>query len=443
MAVRLEFLTQDPEEIVLARRYWAMDEDGFYLEKVSELVPFREITQSGLIAKRVRMFCQAFDENQVCSKCEGPVLITNRTDAKKQFQRSDTPCETCSEILQQEDLVRRRAAEVELQKQLASRIDYMRTVSISYADIADDQCFILLAIDALITPRLAHSTFTESDCEALAPWDGTSYLTRLFREGVICDDPKAARSGTYYLHNGKLQAITNSLQFFLPADELLGRGAEALETVTERKFTDPDAMTNLWLDYAVSDVLRYLLDQCRVYNHDLNYEDIEKIKAAVRFGLHTYSVSQLWFVMWKVVRDAASLANREYYNRHKAAATIPNKIRKQIERADKQGGIDRYWDRPEHHIAGSLGMAFLTLFEIDEFTEGKQALAKFAQLSVQASAGEVQVVANNFMQGALSRNVSLWAMEQFAGLIRAGFDTNGALDELMRLNPERFSMANS
>lgn len=51
MAVKLEFLTQDLEEIALATRYWAMDEDGVYLEKVSELVPFREITQSGLIAK--------------------------------------------------------------------------------------------------------------------------------------------------------------------------------------------------------------------------------------------------------------------------------------------------------------------------------------------------------------------------------------------------------
>ncbi len=439
MAVRLEFLTQDPEEIALATRYWAMSEDGVYLEKVSALVPFREITQSGMISKHVRSFCQAFDENQACNKCKGPVLVTSRADAKRQFQHSVTPCEACSEVLQREELARHRAAEIELQNQLTSRIDYMRTVSISYADLTDDQRFILLAIDALITPRLAHSAFTESDCEALAPWEGTSYLKRLFRAGVICDDPEAARSGTYYLHDGKLQAITSSLQFFLPPDELLGRGAEALETVTERQLTDAEAMFNLWLDYAVGDVLRYLLDQCRIYNHDLDYEDIEKIKATLRFGLHTYSVSQLWFVMWKVVRDAASLANREYYNRPKAAATIPNKIRKQIELADKHKGIDRYWDRPEHHIAGSLGMAFLTLFEVDEYTEGKHALASFAQLSAQASAGEVQGMANHFMQGALNRNVSLWAMEQFAGLIRAGFDTNGALDELVRLNPETFT----
>lgn len=439
MTVRLEFLSQDPEEVALAKRYWGMDEDGVYFEKVSELVPFREITQSGLIAKYVRTFCQAFDENQVCRKCEGPILVTSRTDVKKQFQLSAAPCEVCSEILRQEELERRWEVEVELQKQLVSRIDYMRNVSIQYNVLADDQRFILLAIDALITPRLARGTFAENDCEALAPWESTSYLTRLFREGVVFDDPEAARAGTYYLRDGTLQAIPRSLQYFLPADELLGRGAEALETVTERPFTDAEAMTNLWLDYAVGDVLRYLLEQCRIYSHDLDDEDIEKIRATLRCGLHTYSVSQLWFVMWKVVRDAASLANREYYNRYKAAATIPNKIRKQIETADKQGGIDRYWGRPEHQIAGSLGMAFLTLFEIDESTPGKQALARFAQLTPQADIGEVQVLANQFMQGALSNDVSLWAIEQFAGLIRAGLDTPGALDELVRLEPDTFS----
>lgn len=442
MAVRLEFLTQTPEEIALATRYWAMDEEGLYLEKVNELVPFGKIKKVGLVAKYVRTLCQAFDENQVCYMCEGPILIASRSDAKLQFQRSNRPCKSCSENLQEEGLERKREAQNELQKQLNSRISQMRNVSISYADLKDDQRFILLAIGALITTSLADSKFTEGNCDALSPWESRAYLTRLCRAGVIFDDPEAAIPGTYSFREGVLHADRGSLKYFLPPDELLGRGDEALESITEQPFTDPAAMTSLWLDYAVGDVLRYLMDQCRIYSHDLNNEDIEKIKGTIRSGLHTYSVSQLWFVMWKVAKDAASLAVREYYNRPKATATIPNKIRKQIEIADKQGGIDKYWDRPELHIAGSMGMAFLTLFGIDEFTSGKNALEIFAQLSPQEAAEEVQGMACDFMQGALSRNVPLWAMEQFAKLIRAGFDTNGALYELVRLNPEIFSATN-
>lgn len=52
MAVRLEFLTQNPEEMELAIRYWATDKEGAFLERVADLVPFREIIQSGQIAKK-------------------------------------------------------------------------------------------------------------------------------------------------------------------------------------------------------------------------------------------------------------------------------------------------------------------------------------------------------------------------------------------------------
>jgi len=51
MVVRLEFLTQNPEERELAIRYWATDKEGAFLERVADLVPFREVIQSGQIAK--------------------------------------------------------------------------------------------------------------------------------------------------------------------------------------------------------------------------------------------------------------------------------------------------------------------------------------------------------------------------------------------------------
>lgn len=64
MTVRLEFLTKDPDEIELAKRYWAMDETGAYIEKVKDLVPFRNLTQSSFLSSHVREYCVAYDENQ-------------------------------------------------------------------------------------------------------------------------------------------------------------------------------------------------------------------------------------------------------------------------------------------------------------------------------------------------------------------------------------------
>ncbi len=91
MAVRLEFLTQNPEEMELAIRYWATDKEGAFLERVADLVPFREIIQSGQIAKKVCEYCIAFDENQSCYLCERPIRINGRADVKKIPQSSSIP----------------------------------------------------------------------------------------------------------------------------------------------------------------------------------------------------------------------------------------------------------------------------------------------------------------------------------------------------------------
>ncbi|UVM69406.1 hypothetical protein LOY34_13040 [Pseudomonas sp. B21-009] len=437
MAVRLEFLTQDPEEVALVTRYWAMDEEGVFLEKVNTLVPFREVTQSGAIAKYVRALCQAIDENQMCRNCGGPITVGSRAEVKKTFQESG-PCEPCALEIRQKKQEAQHLEEIELQKQLAKHAERARATKISYNGLKDDQRFILMAMDTLLGPRLAFEAFREREIADLSPWNAGSYLTRLYNSGVILDDPSQARKGTYYLHDGKLHAQWQSIQYFLPPDQFWGRGIEGLDHLKEKPFTDAESLTNLWFDYAVGDVIRYLVDNCHTFNLDLNREEIEKIESSVRHGLENYSVAQLWFVMWKVVKDTSSLANRQYWNRNKAAATIPNQVRKQIEKADKEGGIDKYWNRPEHHISGALGMEFISVFDINELTTGRQVRAKFVQCNP-APVLDIENLATSVLETALSSNISHWTISKFAELVRQGLDTNDALTELVKRNPEVFS----
>ncbi|KSW24184.1 hypothetical protein AOX63_10565 [Pseudomonas sp. ADP] len=226
-----------------------------------------------------------------------------------------------------------------------------------------------------------------------------------------------------------------SVELFLPGDRQLGRGGEALEIITQREFVDSEAIAILWQDYAVGDVIRYLLDQCYIYGLELYDEDIEKVQATVRFGLRSYSVSQLWFIMWKVVKDAASLASREYYNRLKAAATIPSKIRKQLEKADSEGGIRRGWDRPENHLAGSLGMVLLELFGINEYTKGSEVIEILSQLGGTSEGRcreDMRALVSSFMKVAIESEASVAFMEKFAEFIRSGLETRAALEEVMK-----------
>lgn len=157
--------------------------------------------------------------------------------------------------------------------------------------------------------------------------------------------------------------------------------------------------------------------------------------------MHTYSVSQLWSVIWKVVKDAASLANREYYNRPKAAATIPGKIRRFIEVADQQGGISRSWNRSEYHLAGSLGMTFSNLFGIDEYSPGLSVIEMFTRIgrSVEDQSDEnLRALADDFMRSALGGQNSWFVINQFAQKIRDGLTTEEAMVDVLSQHGEMF-----
>lgn len=442
MVVRLEFLTQDPEERVLASRYWAADEQGGFLERVADLVPFREIIQSGQIAKKVREYCDAFDENQTCNICDGPVRISGRADVKKFPQSSSLPCDSCINEQKKKRAELEAQELVEVNKRLAHMVEQNASTTLDYSCLPDNVVLILLAINAVVAPRLADGTFGVGDCEDIAPWDAGLFTRKLHREGYLLEDPRAAKLGTYYLKNGGLWHKTYQLELFLPPDTTYGRGIGALDLLGEHCFSDSESLINLWLDYSVGDVLRYLFDQCNIYNHDLDDEAIDKIKSTVRHGLQTYSVSQLWSVMWKVVRDAASLANREYYNRPKAAATIPNKVRKLLEIADQQGGISRGWDRPESHLAGSLGMVFSNIFGIDEYSPGVKVIDMLNRIGGPDQSQDddsLSSLANSFMRSALNGPNPLLVMNHFADKIRDGLTTEDAMVEVINQHSEMFA----
>src|SRR5690606_33344812 len=109
---------------------------------------------------------------------------------------------------------------------------------------------------------LADGTFGIPDCVDLVPLDSEDFVKRLSHEGYILQDYLKARPGTYFLQEGELWRRTSQIEFFFPPDKEHGRGANALQILYKRRFSDSVALTELWLDYAVRDVLRYFLDQC-------------------------------------------------------------------------------------------------------------------------------------------------------------------------------------
>jgi hypothetical protein len=435
MAVKLEFLTSDLEEIELINRYWAMNEHGGFLEPLKELLPFRELKQPAQLAKYVRKLCIAYDLNHLCV-CGNPMRADGRTDAKKVLRQSNYPCDQCAEARLREQQAREAAEKAELDLQLASHIDWMKRKTIVYQELEDDVVLVLRALYDAVGPRLWNGGFTYDSCSGLTPYNSGDFISELYGKGALGDAQEGTRPNTYFLSEGRLRIRLNQAKLFLPPDADMGNGEKIFDLMMERQFTNSEALINLWLDYACDDVIWYLMDQCDLHNREVLPEDFVKIRDAIRYGLRTHSVAQMWYIMWKVARDAAALSTRSYYSDHRATATIPGKIRKQLEMAEKKGELRNDWNRQQAHIAGTLGIVLREIFGIDEYSSGAAVHKMFERLDSQfKSEDRFEGIATAFMRDALDLNTSLPALEAFAEMIRSGLTTEDALIETVQRNP--------
>ncbi|AMS21364.1 hypothetical protein AYK59_14950 [Pseudomonas synxantha] len=434
MAIKLQMLTEDPKEIELIERYWAVDESGQYLEKVSALTDVIEMAPGVTLASFIRQRCNAFDDNQVCPKCAELIEIKNRSEAKKVPQRYTKLCTLCQNDQDAISLAAKKAKAAELERQLAEYVGKQLTRTVDYSALPDAQVLLLLALDRAVTPRLTNGGFRLGDCRGLTPRYVGDFMLQLREAGLVLDDPSKASPGTYYWKDDEIWVLGDQVVYRLAPDAASRSADEVIRSLPDRVYTDADGLFNLWLDYAVADVMHYLGTECELYNHDLSEQELAEIKSTIRAALHTYSVSQLWSVAWKVVRDAASLANREYYNRSKAAATIPGKIRRNLEKVQRESIELKEWSRPEHHPVGTLGMVLGEILGVDENTSGHRVSSLIAWLTGQACSPAIEAALDEpireLMTLALSQDIGASVMLRFAEMIRAGHDVGFAIEEI-------------
>ncbi|MBT8764857.1 Rossmann-fold NAD(P)-binding domain-containing protein [Metapseudomonas boanensis] len=440
MAIKLKISSADPEEARLIERYWAQDEIGGFVEKVNALLPFRNITKSAMLAGFIRQHCQAVDENQRCPQCGEGIVINSRSEAKKFPLIATKPCAACQYALDEAKRAAQAKMEAELQRQLRIRTAAVASWTVDYGAIPDDMALLLRALDRAIEPRLSNGTFTRGDCRGLSPYYVDNFIDQLWQAGVILDDPGRSPPNAYFLRNEELLLQSNLATYFLVPDGGGGAGEHVLEKLLGRTYGDHSSLLPLWLDYAVADCMAYFFGQCDLYGLSISADDEGEIKSIIRVALRTYSISQVWSLAWKVIKDVSSLASREYYNKQRAATTLPGKLRRHLESIRKDLKPVKQWDRPERQPAGTLGQLFYELFGLDEDSLGSDVMAVFSQRdALQATASEVEAKlaqpVRRFMREALSHDVGANVMLRFTELVRSGFDVADAIDEIFGTHP--------
>lgn len=432
--INITMLSDDPQDREIARRYWATDEQGNFMETVSDLLPYKEMTHAHQLIAFLGEVAIATDSNQLCSQCDEHFTVTSRRKSSPKGPRLGGICVDCR--TSNADQARRlaEAERHELQLRLEQREQHNLTRTANYGSIPFDLVLLLIAVDRASSPKLARGTFSEKDCSSLVHWGKEKFIRTLLSWGLIVDIPSKASPGTYLLKHSEINYYPAKLAYSLVPDELYGKSELALAILSEREPQDGPAVYMLWLDYATADCIGYLHDQCELHRLELSDDAETQITSTIRSALPRYSPSQIWSILWKVVRDAASLSTREYYNKQKAADTIPGKIKRNLEHVERTDLHIKDWSRPQHQPAGTLGDLFYDYFGITESTPSQEVAARIYAMCPTAEAPDrrqdIEQTSRTMMAGCLSNNISGEVLQSFAGHIRAGKSTERSLAAL-------------
>ena len=271
----------------------------------------------------------------------------------------------------------------------------------------------------------------------MSPAWSHSFLDRLWRGGVLTHNPNKSKPDAYYVKDDQVWFFTDKISFLVLPDEYYGASEDLIAFLSGRAFDDATPLRALWLEYATSDCFAYLRDQCLAHNlWCLEQDSEQEAQDTLKNALHTYCVAELWSIIWKVVKDAAALSTRDYYNTKKAADTIPGKLMRHLEMVAKGKASVKLWDRPSDQPAGTIGQVFYELFGIDENTSGQRVFEIItpapdpsANADPELTADELRPSTNVLLQRSLEKELGPEMMLAFASAVRQGLSVVEAIDQ--------------
>lgn len=416
--------TSDPHWIELAHRYWAVDENGKYVESAQTL-----LSQSGAAstAQQTALLAQhatAHDTNKRYSCCGKPLQLRSRTNHSSFLQL----CTSCQMDRAERDRVKASLARQQHDQALRNFAERNANKIFNYLEAPDDIAVLVLALNRALGGRYFQISFKSELCSSLCSTGLDSLLTRLLDQGALIHCPLKAPANAYEFEGGKIRYYYSRVVF--EATPSAHDDIDIISCLENRPFINGAVLTPLWLEYAAGECMAYFLDLTRMHGLETEMQEEEKVLNTVRTALERYSISNLWSAIWKVIQDAAALSTTQYYNNRRAAATLPNKLRNHlatVEAGKKRLGI---WKRTSKQPLPALGHVFHQIFGVDENTPGEDVVKQFAALApsehLESPVFDRETI-SDILRQALTQDIAPEVLSTFAATIKSG----GSMDEAL------------
>lgn len=425
--------TDSEPSIDIANRYWATDENGKYIESSTSLFPFTGASHSSQQTKILSKIATAFNLKNRCKHCQKPQQIVSRTSHTTAYAYA---CEECkNSIREYQNKIEEEKSSIEKEKinnYINSLVSRNKNLTTDYQLIEDDLALIILAFNRSLGNQFFKVSFMQKHCINIAPTKSWSYITRLCEAGVLTIDPERSANGAYYFKDDQLWRNNDLIAYKAVPDKSIDSDQDIINILQNRSFDQNAAIKSLWIDYATSDCMSYLFNFSSLHGLETTEDEDQEIENILRSALSIYSVANLWSAIWKIVKDAAALSTRDYYNKRKAAGTLPGKLKRHLEDVSKGKRSLGEWKRPQDQTSGSLGEIFYEFWMLDENTAGTELNKIFPISSDNINLDEIflnREMVTEILRQAVEKDLAPEILTIFATAIEEGKSLMDALED--------------
>jgi hypothetical protein len=332
MPVIVEIDSEDKLIADICSSYWAIGDDGQFLQPVAEITKHYKLNSASLL-KIVSTYSAARSENQACTGCGTWYRFKNRSDFRNFAPGSHWTCGACVESAQ-------ATREQQLRDHLRQERDLRAANVWRASDLGFRELVYLLSIIRhSASEDLSHiAPYTNGQLVPLSPDTGfdTEILTVLRQSGLIYVHPESNLNAFELLDDSPYRYYTTRVAWGLPLPQEAEQPRELVELL-ERLVSCGDVL-NARRDELLALAKEISLLECLSFlghvlaEHRLTLTPSDKTKIVLSRALEVCSVSQVYNLIWSATRAAAAFCMRGANRRHAANSVVGN-IQRHLDRA--------------------------------------------------------------------------------------------------------------
>jgi hypothetical protein len=356
--MQFDIISSDETEVSIFNQYWLVDAEGAFQIKVADIAETHSVTASE-VSGLAKVAGVAYSDLVSCVTCEEGYQYKNRQDyiSVNRYPNKEWECDYC---------ISSRLEDIEKTKKshLVESLTKAQEEPINERELSAEELITLVSlIRGYMGEELVNikniSSFTDTPLTPYRDYD-VDLVSKLFSKKLIVINPNTDLR-SIVVEDEKISFYLNKVDWLLPLNdevqpcyyvELLEQKIRQDDFVSE----NIDEIKSLATEVSIKECVSYLEHLIEEYN--LSFTAGDKTKLIISRALNSFSVAQMFCLIWQSCKDAASFYMKGTASKKHAANVAVSSLEKKIERALTNGwevkAYGRNYDFPQSYLSSVL-----------------------------------------------------------------------------------------